>query len=73
MYDINLYLKGLSTRQQNYERSMRSVGKNMAALSFLMVGCTSHRYIINFLANSLGGTFFVGSVDASSEIANDKC
>ena len=31
---------------------------------------TSHRHIINFLANSLAGTFFLGSVDASSEIAN---
>jgi hypothetical protein len=31
---------------------------------------TSHRHIINFLANSPTGTFFLGSVDASSEIAN---
>ncbi|CAD6341298.1 unnamed protein product [Miscanthus lutarioriparius] len=31
---------------------------------------TSHRHIINFLANSPAGTFFLGSVDASSEIAN---
>ncbi|CAD6238113.1 unnamed protein product [Miscanthus lutarioriparius] len=31
---------------------------------------TSHRHLINFLANSLAGTFFLGSVDASSEIAN---
>jgi hypothetical protein len=31
---------------------------------------TSHRHIINFLANSLAGTFFIGLVDASSEIAN---
>ncbi|CAD6238129.1 unnamed protein product [Miscanthus lutarioriparius] len=30
----------------------------------------SHRHLINFLANSLAGTFFLGSVDASSEIAN---
>jgi hypothetical protein len=33
---------------------------------------TSHRHIINFLANSPAGTFFLGSVDASSEIANAK-
>ena len=31
---------------------------------------TSHRHLINFLANSPAGTFFLGSVDASSEIAN---
>jgi hypothetical protein len=31
---------------------------------------TSHRHIINFLANSPAGTFFLGSVDASSEVAN---
>ncbi|XP_066375346.1 uncharacterized protein [Miscanthus floridulus] len=31
---------------------------------------TSHCHIINFLDNSLAGTFFLGSVDASSEIAN---
>jgi hypothetical protein len=30
----------------------------------------SHHHIINFLANSPAGTFFLGSVDASSEIAN---
>jgi hypothetical protein len=32
----------------------------------------SHCHIINFLANSLAGTFFLGSVDASSEIANTQ-
>jgi len=31
---------------------------------------TSHRHIINFLANSPAGTFFLGSVDASSEVAS---
>ena len=31
---------------------------------------TNHRHIINFLANSPAGTFFLGSVDASSEVAN---
>jgi hypothetical protein len=31
---------------------------------------TSHRHLINFLANSPAGTFFLGSVNASSEIAN---
>jgi hypothetical protein len=31
---------------------------------------TSHCHIINFLANSPAGTFFLGSVDGSSEIAN---
>lgn len=31
---------------------------------------TSHYHLINFLANSLAGTFFLGSFDASSEIAN---
>ena len=31
---------------------------------------TSHRHLINFLANSPAGTFFLGSVDASSEVAN---
>uniref|UniRef100_J3KZ32 DUF659 domain-containing protein n=1 Tax=Oryza brachyantha TaxID=4533 RepID=J3KZ32_ORYBR len=31
---------------------------------------TSHRHLINFLVNSPAGTFFIGSVDASSEIAN---
>ncbi|CAD6264128.1 unnamed protein product [Miscanthus lutarioriparius] len=31
---------------------------------------TSHHHLINFLANSLARTFFLGSVDASSEIAN---
>ncbi|XP_021321882.1 uncharacterized protein LOC8068075 isoform X2 [Sorghum bicolor] len=31
---------------------------------------TSHRHLINFLANIPAGTFFLGSVDASSEIAN---
>jgi hypothetical protein len=31
---------------------------------------TSHCHIINFLANSPAGTFFLGSVDASKEIAN---
>jgi len=31
---------------------------------------TSHRHLINFLANNPTGTFFLGSVDASSEIAN---
>jgi hypothetical protein len=31
---------------------------------------TSHRHFINFLANSPAGTFFLGSVDASSEVAN---
>jgi len=31
---------------------------------------TSHRYLINFLANSPVGTFFLGSVDASSEVAD---
>jgi hypothetical protein len=29
-----------------------------------------HRHLINFLANSPAGTFFLGSVDASSEVAN---
>jgi hypothetical protein len=31
---------------------------------------TSHHHLINFLANSPAGTFFLGSVDTSSEIAN---
>jgi hypothetical protein len=31
---------------------------------------TSHRHLINFLANSPAGTFFLGSVDASSEVAD---
>lgn len=31
---------------------------------------TNHCHIINFLANSPAGTFFLGSVDASSEVAN---
>ncbi|CAO2173441.1 unnamed protein product, partial [Urochloa humidicola] len=31
---------------------------------------TSRRHLINFLAGSPAGTFFLGSVDASSEIAN---
>ena len=31
---------------------------------------TSRRHLINFLANSLAGTFFLGSVDASSEVAD---
>jgi len=31
---------------------------------------TSHHHLINFLANSLARTFFLGLVDASSEIAN---
>ncbi|WVZ50616.1 hypothetical protein U9M48_001855 [Paspalum notatum var. saurae] len=31
---------------------------------------TSRRHLINFLANSPAGTFFLGSVDASSEVAN---
>jgi hypothetical protein len=31
---------------------------------------TNHRHNINFLANSPEGTFFLGSVDASSEVAN---
>jgi hypothetical protein len=31
---------------------------------------TSHHHLINFLANSPAGTFFLGSVDASSEVAN---
>jgi len=31
---------------------------------------TSHRHLIRFLANSPAGTFFVGSVDATSEMAD---
>lgn len=31
---------------------------------------TSHRHIINFLANSSAWTFFLDSFDASSETAN---
>lgn len=31
---------------------------------------TRHRHLINFLANSPAGTFFLGSVDASSEVAD---
>ncbi|CAD6244265.1 unnamed protein product [Miscanthus lutarioriparius] len=31
---------------------------------------TSHRHLINFLANSPVGTFFLGSVDASSEVGD---
>jgi len=31
---------------------------------------TSRRHLINFLANSPAGTFFLGSVDASSEVAD---
>jgi len=31
---------------------------------------TSHRHLINFLANSPVGTFFLGSVNASSEVAD---
>ncbi|KAJ1265013.1 hypothetical protein BS78_08G045300 [Paspalum vaginatum] len=31
---------------------------------------TSHRHLINFLVNSPAGTFFLGSVDASSYVAN---
>jgi hypothetical protein len=31
---------------------------------------TRHRYLINFLANSPAETFFLGSVDTSSEVAN---
>jgi len=31
---------------------------------------TSHRHLINFLANSPAGTFFLGSVNASSEVAD---
>ncbi|WVZ78409.1 hypothetical protein U9M48_026122, partial [Paspalum notatum var. saurae] len=31
---------------------------------------TRHRHLINFLANSPAGTFFLGSVNASREIAN---
>jgi hypothetical protein len=33
---------------------------------------TSHCHIINFLANSPAGTFFLGSVEASSEVANTQ-
>lgn len=31
---------------------------------------TRHRHLINFLANSPAGTFFLGSVDASNEVAD---
>jgi hypothetical protein len=31
---------------------------------------TGHRHLINFLANSPAGTYFLGSVDASSEVAS---
>lgn len=33
---------------------------------------TRQRHLINFLANSPAGTFFLGSVDASSQVANAK-
>lgn len=31
---------------------------------------TSHRHLINFLANSPIGTFFIGSMDASREVVD---
>jgi len=53
--------------QKKHEESWKEYGCTLMSDGWTD---TSHRHIINFLANSPAGTFFLGSVDASSEIVN---
>ena len=60
-------VKRTSTLRAKHEEAWKEYG-----CSIMLDGWTDirQRHLINFLANSPAGTYFIGSIDASSEIAN---
>jgi hypothetical protein len=60
-------VKRTTELRKKHEESWKEYGCTLMSNSWTD---TSHHHLINFLANSPAVTFFLGSVDASSEVAN---
>jgi hypothetical protein len=60
-------VKRTSELRSKHEASWREYGCTLMSDGWTD---TAHRHLINFLVNSPAGTYFLASVDASSEVAN---
>jgi hypothetical protein len=56
-----------TTLRSKHEQAWKEYGCSIMSDAWID---TRHRHLINFLANSPAGTFFLASVDASSEVAS---